>query len=120
VGGSQDAAVQALEDLGLKPVIVKSFSDSVKEGTVISVLPAAGETVERGSSVNVEVSQGPELVAVPSITGADSISEAVAILQAAGLKAGSVSGPAAGAPQGTSPGAGTKVKKGSTVNIILG
>ena len=120
VGGSQDAAVQALEALGLKPVIVKSFSDSVKEGTVISVLPAAGETVERGSSVNVEVSQGPELVAVPSITGADSISEAVAILQGAGLKAGSVSGPAAGSPQGTSPGAGTKVKKGSTVNIILG
>jgi serine/threonine-protein kinase len=120
VGKSQEAAIEALDALGLKASIVKTFSDTVKEGTVISVLPAAGETVERGSSVNVEVSQGPELVAVPSIAGAESISQAVAILQGAGLKAGDVRGPAAGSPKRTDPAQGTKVKKGSTVDIILG
>jgi beta-lactam-binding protein with PASTA domain/tRNA A-37 threonylcarbamoyl transferase component Bud32 len=120
VGGTQEAATAALDALGLKPVIVKSFSDSVKKGTVISVLPAAGEKVERGSSVNVEVSQGPELVAVPDVSGASSISGAVAILQGAGLVAGDVQGPAAGSPKGTTPKAGTMVKRGSTVNIRLG
>lgn len=120
VGGSEDAAVAALEALGLDPEIVRSYSDTAEEGTVISVLPAGGATVERGSTVNVEVSRGPELVSVPSITKAKDINEAVAIIQGAGLVAGNVNGPAAGKPRGTSPAAGTKVKKGSTVNITLG
>ncbi len=120
VGGTQEAATAALEALGLKPVIVQSFSDTVKKGTVISVLPAAGDKVDRGSSVNVEVSQGPELVAVPDISGAGSISRAVSILQGAGLVAGEVRGPAAGSPKGTTPKAGTMVKRGSTVDIRLG
>ncbi|MGN6692583.1 MAG: PASTA domain-containing protein [Aquihabitans sp.] len=119
VGGTDDAAIAALEALGLDPQVVKSFSDTAKEGTVISVLPAGGSTVERGSAVTIEVSQGPELVAVPNVNKAKDISEAIAIIQGAGLKAGSVSGPAAGKPRGTSPAAGTKVRKGSTVNIIL-
>ena len=120
VGSTEDAAVEALQALGLKAAIVRSYSDSVDEGRVISVLPRAGSTVARGDSVNVEVSRGPELVAVPSISGADSIAEAVARITGAGLKAGSVSGPAAGTPVGTSPGAGTLVRPGSTVNIVLG
>jgi serine/threonine-protein kinase len=120
VGGSEDAAVAALEALGLRAEIVRSFSETAEEGTVISVLPAGGQTVERGSTVNVEVSRGPERVAVPDITGADSISEAIAILQAAGLQAGEVNGPAAGRPVATNPSAGTMVRRGSTVNIRLG
>ncbi|MEZ5140849.1 MAG: PASTA domain-containing protein, partial [Acidimicrobiales bacterium] len=120
VGSTEDAAVEALEALGLKAAIVRSYSDSVDEGRVISVLPRAGSTVPRGETVNVEVSRGPELVSVPSISGADSIAEAVSIITGAGLKAGSVSGPAAGTPVGTSPGAGTLVRPGSTVNIVLG
>lgn len=120
VGGTEASAKEALAALGLKAGIVRSYSDTAKEGTVISVLPKSGSTVDRGSTVNVEVSRGPELVAVPSIAKANSISEAVSILSSAGLKAGSVSGPAAGSPVGTSPGAGTMVKPGSTVNIILG
>lgn len=120
VGGSEEAAVAALDALGLEAAIVRSYSDTVDEGVVISVLPRAGETVERGSSVNVEVSRGPELVAVPSIASADTIAEAISIISSAGLTPGSVSGPAAGTPVGTSPGAGTQVRPGSTVNIVLG
>ncbi|MEZ5203741.1 MAG: PASTA domain-containing protein [Acidimicrobiales bacterium] len=59
-------------------------------------------------------------MAVPDVSGASSINEAIAILQAAGLAAGEVSGPAAGSPQGTSPGAGSLVRPGSRVDIILG
>lgn len=120
VGSTESAAQDALEALGLKAAFVRSYSDSVDEGQVISVLPRSGSTVARGDVISVEVSRGPELVAVPSIASAGSISEAVSILQGAGLKAGSVSGPAAGSPVGTNPGAGAMVRPGSTVNIILG
>ncbi|MCU1370527.1 MAG: protein kinase family protein with domain [Ilumatobacteraceae bacterium] len=120
VGGSADAASEALEALGLQPVIVRSYSDTAKEGTVISVLPAAGEQVPRGASVNVEVSRGPQLIAVPSVVGASDSRDAAAILRAAGLKPGNVSGPADGSPKGTSPRAGTMVAPGTTVNIVLG
>jgi serine/threonine-protein kinase len=84
------------------------------------MLPAAGEQVARGSSVTVEVSRGPQLVAVPSVAGASDSRDASAILRAAGLKPGNVSGPADGSPTGTSPKAGTMVAPGTTVNIILG
>ena len=49
-----------------------------------------------------------------------SISEAVSILQSKGFKAGSVSGPANGTPKSTSPGKGTMVAPGSTIDIRLG
>jgi len=120
VGGTAAAARAALAAVQLTMAEVDSFSDSVPKGQVISVLPAAGTSVPRGSAVNVEVSKGPKLVAVPSVAGSGSISAAVARLTAAGLQAGSVSGPASGSPQGTSPAAGTMVRPGSTVNIILG
>ena len=70
--------------------------------------------------MTIEVSRGPELVAVPDVTGASTPAQAAAILREAGLKPGSVSGPSEGTPIGTSPGRGTKVRKGSTVNILLG
>jgi len=120
VGSTESAAIEALAALRLDAAIVRSFSDSAPEGQVISVLPRSGTTVERGTSVNVEVSRGPELVAVPDVSGASSTAEAIATLRSAGLREGNVSGPAAGTPQGTSPGAGELVRPGSTVNIILG
>ncbi|MCB1030465.1 MAG: PASTA domain-containing protein [Acidimicrobiales bacterium] len=119
-GGSEDEAVAALEALGLKAAIVRSYNDDIEEGQVISILPKAGSTVERGASINVEVSRGPNLVAVPSIRSADTIQEAISILGSANLRAGDVSGSASGSPQGTSPGAGTMVRPGTAVDIILG
>jgi serine/threonine-protein kinase len=120
VGHSQADVTKALQDLGLKVAIVETFSDDVKKGTVISTLPRAGEQAAKGSTVSVEVSQGPHLVAVPDVSKASSISQAVSILEAAGLKAGDVQGPAAGKPKSTSPKKGTMVPKGSTVDIRLG
>ena len=119
-GGSEDEAVAALEALGLKAAIVRSYNDDIEEGQVISILPKAGSTVERGASINVEVSRGPNPVAVPSIRSADTIQEAISILGSANLRAGDVSGSASGSPQGTSPGAGTMVRPGTAVDIILG
>jgi serine/threonine-protein kinase len=118
-GSPEASATESLAALRLKTAVTRSFSDEVDEGVVISVLPREGATVPRDSTVTLEVSRGPNLVAVPSVASASSISEAVAILKRAGLVAGSISGPATGSPSGTSPGTGTMVRPGSTVNIVL-
>lgn len=120
VGKKQAEATKALEDLGLKVAIVETFSDEVPKGIVISTLPRAGEQAAKGSTVSVEVSQGPKLVAVPDVSTATSISEAISILEAAGLRAGDVEGPAAGSPKSTNPKTGTMVPKGTAVDIRLG
>ena len=120
VGNTRAGATEALQALGLEVAVNEQFNDDVPEGEVVSQSPAPGETVERGSTVTLEVSRGPELVAVPDVSGADTPAEAAAIIRAAGLVPGSVSGSSEGTPAGTSPGTGTQVRKGSTVNIVLG
>jgi beta-lactam-binding protein with PASTA domain/tRNA A-37 threonylcarbamoyl transferase component Bud32 len=119
-GSTEAEAKAALDAVQLKMATTSSYSDSVPEGHIISVLPKGGTSVPRGSTVTVEVSKGPALVAVPSIKGAKSLGQAILILKQSGLRSGSVSGPADGKPKSTSPGAGTMVHKGSTVDIVLG
>lgn len=119
-GSTQAEATAAITDVGLKVAVNAQFNDTVPAGEVVSQSPAGGSSRPRGSTVTIEVSRGPELVAVPDVSGASTTAQAAAILRAAGLKPGGVSGPAEGTPTGTSPGRGTKVKKGSTVNILLG
>ena len=121
VGGTQAEAQAALEAVQLKIAVVGTFSDDVPEGEVISVLPRQGTTgLERGSAVNVEVSKGPELRAVPDISRADDLSEAVQILRSAGFEPGDVRGRATGRPRRTSPGAGTMARPGTSIDIIMG
>ena len=52
--------------------VVWDYSNTVAEGNVISVDPAAGNTAEAGSTVTITVSSGPkpvENVSVPSVVG---------------------------------------------------
>ncbi|MCU1358259.1 MAG: protein kinase family protein with domain [Acidimicrobiales bacterium] len=119
-GSTVAAATEALHAVQLEIATTNAFSSDVPKGQIISVLPATGASVPRGSTVTVEVSKGPELVSVPNVKRASSLSEAIALLKAAGFKAGSVSGPADGKPKRTDPAAGTKVPKGSSVDIVLG
>ncbi|MCU1499588.1 MAG: protein kinase, partial [Acidimicrobiales bacterium] len=120
VGGTEEAAKAKITDLQLQPAVVRSYSDTAPEGTVISQLPKPGEQLGRGGTVTIEVSRGPKLVAVPNVRGAQTQAEANAIIRAAGLVPGNVSGPSEGTPQRTSPTAGTMVKPGSKVDIVLG
>ena len=68
-GLSVDDATTALaaDDLALAPDPEQAFSETVAEGLVISQVPAAGETVKRGSEVAVVVSKGREPVPVPAV-----------------------------------------------------
>jgi beta-lactam-binding protein with PASTA domain/tRNA A-37 threonylcarbamoyl transferase component Bud32 len=118
-GMAQDEAVAALEELGLVAEIQEEFSDDVEAGLVIGTDPGAGAEAARDSTVVVVVSKGPDLVTVPDVSAVGTLAEAVALLEAEGLVAGDVAGPAAGAPASTSPGAGEQVRRGSEVDITL-
>jgi serine/threonine-protein kinase len=110
-------AKAALEAVQLKAKQVDEFSDDVEKGKVIGLRPPTG-TRPRDSEVEVVVSKGPDLVEVPAVQGR-SLDDAVAAIEAAGLVVGDAFGPAKGQPFATNPPAGTKVKRGATVDIYL-
>ena len=64
-GLTVDRAVARLQDEDLKSEIVNRPSDA-PQGTVFDQIPAAGEEVDEGSTVQVLVSAGPETKAVPN------------------------------------------------------
>ncbi len=116
-GRPYEAAATALEAEQLSPVRVEEFSDDVEAGLVIGLRPGSG-TAPRGSDVEVVVSLGPDLVAVPTVAGS-SLDAAVAALEAAGFVVGDAFGPANGQPFETDPAAGTDLRRGATVDIYL-
>ena len=60
VGMAQAAAVEQIQDAGLDPIVQEVFSETVAEDQVISSDPEGGTEIERGGTVNLEVSKGPE------------------------------------------------------------
>jgi beta-lactam-binding protein with PASTA domain/tRNA A-37 threonylcarbamoyl transferase component Bud32 len=115
-GRTYDAAAAALAQLGLKVARTDDFSDTVPQGQVIASTPAAGARVARGSTVAVVVSKGQPTV--PDVKGL-SEGDAKAKLQAANLQVGNVYGPSGGKVFLTTPGAGTRVKRGSSVSLFI-
>lgn len=120
VGGTEADATEEITAQQLEVAVNPQFNPTVPEGEVASQLPRPGTEVQRGATVTIEVSQGPETVAVPDVSGADTPAEAAATLRASGLAPGSVSGSSEGSPAGTSPSRGTEVEPGSTIDILLG
>jgi serine/threonine-protein kinase len=119
VSGTYDNAAAALAGVQLKATPEEVFSDTVPAGEVVGTVPSAGESVPRDSVVTVQVSKGPDLVAVPAVAGL-SLQEAIGAIEAAGLTPGQLYGPARGNPISTNPGEGAQVKRGSAVDIYLG
>ena len=118
-GKTYEEAAAALAGVQLKPELAEVFSSDVEKGRVVSTKPAVGRAVDRDSVVTVNVSKGPDTVAVPDVTGR-SVGEATSAIQAAGLQ---VSG-TGGRPGGrtvflTDPQAGTKVTRGSGIFLYV-
>jgi serine/threonine-protein kinase len=115
-------AVRVLKQKGLHPTVQSQSSESVAKGLVISTDPSAGVSVQVGSPVSVYVSSGPQEATVPDVTG-ESQATATATLAAAGLKVSAskreVAEPAAGTVISQSPAAGSRVRAGSTVVIVV-
>ncbi|MFL6030827.1 MAG: PASTA domain-containing protein [Gaiellaceae bacterium] len=140
VGQTQGSAVNALTAKGLKPVL-HNVSSSRPAGTVIAQKPPAGKEVDKGSKVtlNVSTGTGPSTTTTtttttgttttsaagnvnnPNVTG---LAEAPALrrLNVAGLLATVVfekSSQPTGRVLSQSPSAGSSVRRGSRVRIVV-
>ncbi|MBN2204138.1 MAG: Stk1 family PASTA domain-containing Ser/Thr kinase [Thermoleophilia bacterium] len=112
-----------LRENGLEGDRKTGRSDDVAEGRVYRQDPAAGEAVERGSTVVFWVSTGEPKAVVPDLVGMTQ-ADAIAALTEAGLAVGEVTTQAsteieAGRVMAQDPPFDTKVERGSRVAIVL-
>lgn len=122
-GVSQETAVETLKELNLVPVPVVEPNDEYPAEQVFKTYPAAGETVETGSTVRVHVSSGPLQAEVPDLQG-KTVEEATEILADLGLTVGltdtvdhaTVPG---GSVISSAPEAGSELISGSSVDLTV-
>ncbi|MHA7239035.1 Stk1 family PASTA domain-containing Ser/Thr kinase [Arthrobacter sp. TMS1-12-1] len=113
-----------LEEQGLGAVSTEeAFDEEVLAGLVIGTDPAANTEVRRFERVDLLVSRGPELLAVPDLGGRTQ-AEAAAELGAAGLVMGAVGEEysesiPAGEVLRQDPGQGTERRRGSGVDLVV-
>jgi eukaryotic-like serine/threonine-protein kinase len=89
VGDEGDAAAQALRDAGFEVSTDREESSFDEEGRVVEQDPGGGQTVERGSDVEIVVGTGPDTVAVPDLAG-NTVAQARALLEEENLVLGDV------------------------------
>ena len=128
---SRDDADNQLRNRGFVVEYRTAYSDNIKKGDVISVDPGVGSKVNKGSTVTVTVSSGPEKVKLPDNLQGQSEAYVRNALKDLGLVDGRVSTvESASVPAGMvvelSPEKGSTddkgvqtVEAGSTVNIVL-
>jgi serine/threonine-protein kinase len=100
----------------------QDFSDTVPVGNVISQAPQPGTEVERGATVTVVVSRGPDLVTFPDLSTVPTYEAAAQILRDAGFEPVLTFGDSQGAIQtvtidGAVPTPGTTYRRGTRVEI---
>ena len=120
VGQQETDAVNALKALHLKPD-VHGVNSNVKAGQITAQDPKAGTKVVVGTSVRINVSNGPQPIAVPSVVG-DPIDQATSTLQGAGFQTSQTfvdSTQPANTVISQSPGAGSSAAKNSTVSLTI-
>jgi serine/threonine-protein kinase len=113
-------AREEIEEAGLEVGDITRTPSEEPEGEVIDTSHPAGELVQTGTEITLEVSSGPQLVA-PNVVGMTE-EEAIATLQAEGLEADVVdvaSDEEAGIVTAQEPGAGVPVEEGDVVQISV-
>ncbi|MBO7650615.1 MAG: Stk1 family PASTA domain-containing Ser/Thr kinase [Lachnospiraceae bacterium] len=102
-------------------VIAEPRNDDREENIVLGTEPAEGSTVERGSTIIVYYSAGPELISVPEVIGATRAS-AEKQIQDAGLRVEvkeEYNEKEAGTVFDQTPGNTSEVKKGTVVTLFV-
>jgi eukaryotic-like serine/threonine-protein kinase len=121
-GLTQSQARKKLEAAGFKVTVSREASDSVPDGQVTRTAPPAGTQIDRGSTVTLFISSGPQKVTVPSVVG-QSQDSASAELANVGLKVQPVAQDSTTETPGNvlsqSPAAGSQAGRGSTVTITV-
>lgn len=124
MGKTVTEAQQVLADAGLKMKVAKTVIDPERpKDVVISQDPGPGTKIDKGETVEVVVSKGPNLGAVPDVVGR-SRTDAEAALKAAGFELGSVTeaystSVGKGTVSSQDPQAGAQASKGSPVSIVI-
>ena len=103
--------------------LTQAWSAAVPTSCVIGQEPVAGTVMIPGTAVNVVVSQGPQPVAVPDVSGKTQ-AEAQAAITGAGLTVGAITQEYSdavpeGAVVGQNPAAGSLLTPGNPVNLVL-
>ncbi len=116
-------ARRTLTELGFRPRLDgERHNDAFPRGTVIWQDPPVGTVVPPNSVVQLVVSAGPSLVAVPDVIGMG-LHHATKIIAAAGVRMGSVDTVAGGQEPGivlaTRPAAGVGRPRGSAIAIVV-
>jgi beta-lactam-binding protein with PASTA domain/predicted Ser/Thr protein kinase len=125
VGQSEDDARNALQDAGLSVgEVTEQESADEEPGTVLEQDPAAGEQVDRDSSVGLVVAAEPPDVAVPDVVDLTE-EEATATLEDAGFEVRVRDQPATSPDQegvvlDQAPDPGEERPEGSTIRIAVG
>ena len=118
VGRGQEAATAALEDKGFQVSVNETASDE-QIGKVLSQSPKAGERLDQGGTVAIEVAVARVM---PDVTGM-SIADAEAALREAGATEFATSAVSsdqpAGTVLGTQPEAGAAFKSHDTITVIV-
>ncbi len=124
VGKTADVAIADLANRELTGVIAfEKYSDTVPTGVVISAQPSSGESVTKGSTVELTVSKGPEKFTIPSVSG-QSVTDATAAITKASLTVEKTQDEfhptvEAGFIIRTEPAAGKKLTEGGRVTLIV-
>ena len=118
-----DATARLQTDTLLVAQLPDEFSPTVPVGGVARQDPPAGTAVERGSTVSVALSKGPDIVAVPPLAGLTPAQSAQA-LEAVGLVIGQVKGDPTGVNvlaevEGASIGAGASFPRGTEIDLTF-
>lgn len=91
VGQNYKKVEKDLKKAGYKLGIVKSETSTKPEGTILSQDPAAGSNADKGTKINITISdgKGKDKGTVPSVTG-KSLEEAKAAIRNAGFSVGNI------------------------------
>jgi len=121
VGQPQAQALEELDELNLRGLVVREQFSAKPLGQIIEQSPVAGERLRRGRQVDLVVSNGIEGLLIPDLTG-DDLSAARTQLERLGLivtvvEESSDSEP--GTVIGTDPGAGTQARYGDPVLLRI-
>jgi serine/threonine-protein kinase len=122
---TESAALQELYNAGLKPIIERSQHDTVPKGVAIGTDPAAGASLEPGSELALNVSEGPSAVKIPDTLPGKTEAAARDILRQSGLVGApsTTTANSATVPAGivitTSPAPGQMVGVGTSVELVV-
>jgi beta-lactam-binding protein with PASTA domain/predicted Ser/Thr protein kinase len=120
IGQTRDAAVAALARADLEAKIVEVYSEKAV-GTVTGQNPPAGESVEVGTRVQINVSRGVRPLTVPSVIG-QPYESASSALQGAGFRVARSdvdSNEPAGTVVDQNPSAGQTAPAGTTITLSV-